>query len=91
MREDEHPPRKSRGTAASSRIRTNGQPRIEMTRANLPLVTDNVFVLEKSRNILVGERSHAFGSKPSKARREMLHGGQESFAKRESRTQCKSF
>ena len=52
-----------------------GQPCVGDDRANLPLVTDNVFVLEESRNILVGERSHAFGIEAFKSVTKCLAAG----------------
>ena len=52
-----------------------GQPCIGDDRANLPLVTDNLFVLEEPRNILVGERSHAFGIEPLESATKCLTAG----------------
>ena len=52
-----------------------GQLCIGDDRANLSLVTDNLFVLEEPRNILVGERGHAFGIEPLESATKCLTAG----------------
>ena len=52
-----------------------GQSCIGDNRANLPLVTDNLFILEEPGNILIGERSHTFGIEPLESATKCLTAG----------------
>ena len=52
-----------------------GQSRVGDDRANLPLVTDNLFVLEEPGNILIGERSDTFGIEPLESATKCLTAG----------------
>ena len=65
-----------------------GQLCIGDDRANLPLVTDNLFILEEPGNILIGERSHACGIEPLESATKCLTAGKN---RAPGKTHLKSF